>query len=173
MSCIACMYPQHSSACFVFGIRICSPLPLVPLRRFLQARTISGARSLAPAVCDHKFDTKTRTTIKIRAYLICSSRSGHQWRFRPLNTDQDSHPPMVKWVADAIAEPACERGAASSVSRASEHVKAEAFGAGLAALPTFVAAQLVDKPLGCLCRFGHSVEALFGFDRDRRQAGHS
>jgi hypothetical protein len=36
MSCIACMYPQHSNACLVFGIRISFALPLVPLSRFQQ-----------------------------------------------------------------------------------------------------------------------------------------
>ena len=46
MSCIACMYPQHTSACFVFGSDCFLPLVLF---QDSDKVTISGALSVTHA----------------------------------------------------------------------------------------------------------------------------
>ena len=166
MPCIACMYPQHSSAGLVFGIRICSPLPLVPLSRFWQLWTMSDAPSVALAVCDNELDAAIRTTTKMFAYLICRSRSGLQWHFglcRQTKTRTD------RWSSGWLL---------SSRKRLAKRV-------WFPPIPGVRGKFRLEHRRVTLClsrlNCGRAVSAvtdiqlkiLFAFDRDRRQPGHS
>src|SRR6266542_1369676 len=49
-SCMACMYPQHTSAFFVNGIRICFPAPVLARTKVRQSSARSRALPIACAV---------------------------------------------------------------------------------------------------------------------------
>src|SRR6266700_4816732 len=70
-SCIACMYPQHTSAFFVNGIRICFPAPVLARTRVRQSSARSRALPIACALTGIAATTISQITTKARVIFAC------------------------------------------------------------------------------------------------------
>src|SRR6266567_4514907 len=70
-SCIACMYPQHTSAFFVNGIRICFPAPLFALSRVRQSSASSRALPIACALTGIAAMAVSQIRTKARVIFAC------------------------------------------------------------------------------------------------------
>src|SRR6266536_2977171 len=72
-SCIACMYPQHTSAFLVNGIRICFPAPVLARTRVRQSSARSRALPIACAVTGITATTISQIRTKARVIFACQT----------------------------------------------------------------------------------------------------
>jgi len=80
-SCMACMYPQHTSAFFVNGMRISSPEPVLAWSRLRQSSASSRALPIACALSGNPATTVSQIRAKARVIFTRHIHflPGFQW----------------------------------------------------------------------------------------------